>query len=92
MQLDDATIQIYKDGDYGSYLDLESTLSEQLDEIEGLRNSRRNSLVIRTQLSVRVHSIIGKKHKLKKTTNREKIIVNQSFFSICRQINANRRT
>lgn len=82
--MDDAAIQVYKNGDYGTYLDLESSLDEQSEEIEGmnakwvflfnfvLRNgirnwyfyvfhfhSRKNSLVVRTQLSVRVHNIIG---------------------------------
>ncbi|XP_055527000.1 serine/arginine repetitive matrix protein 2-like [Wyeomyia smithii] len=56
--LDDAALQVYKDGDYGAYLDLESSLAEQSEEIEGLNASRKNSLVVRTQLSVRVHSII----------------------------------
>lgn len=37
-QLDDATIQVYKDGDYGAYLDLESSLAEQAEEIEGLHS------------------------------------------------------
>lgn len=37
LQLDDATLQIYKDGDYGVYLDLESSLAEQSEEIEGLQ-------------------------------------------------------
>ncbi|CAD7082811.1 unnamed protein product [Hermetia illucens] len=35
-KLDDAAIQVYKDGDYGAYLDLESSLAEQAEEIEGL--------------------------------------------------------
>lgn len=35
-QLDDAALQVYKDGDYGAYLDLESSLAEQSEEIEGL--------------------------------------------------------
>ncbi|XP_058462446.1 uncharacterized protein LOC131437244 isoform X2 [Malaya genurostris] len=58
--LDDAALQVYKDGDYGAYLDLESSLAEQAEEIEGLNANRKNSLVVRTQLSVRVHSIIEK--------------------------------
>lgn len=37
LQLDDAALQIYKDGDYGVYLDLESSLAEQAEEIEGLQ-------------------------------------------------------
>ncbi|XP_058462451.1 FH1/FH2 domain-containing protein 3 isoform X6 [Malaya genurostris] len=59
-RLDDAALQVYKDGDYGAYLDLESSLAEQAEEIEGLNANRKNSLVVRTQLSVRVHSIIEK--------------------------------
>lgn len=35
-QLDDASIQVYKDGDFGAYLDLESSLAEQSEDIEGL--------------------------------------------------------
>jgi len=37
LQIDDAAIQVYKDGDYGAYLDLESSLAEQTEEIEGLQ-------------------------------------------------------
>ncbi|XP_050090979.1 serine-rich adhesin for platelets isoform X5 [Anopheles aquasalis] len=59
-KLDDAALQVYKDGDYGAYLDLESSLAEQSEDIEGLNTNRKNSLVVRTQLSVRVHSIIEK--------------------------------
>lgn len=35
-QLDDASIQVFKDGDFGAYLDLESSLTEQSEDIEGL--------------------------------------------------------
>ncbi|KAL9699903.1 hypothetical protein quinque_003344 [Culex quinquefasciatus] len=35
-RLDDAALQVYKDGDYGAYLDLESSLAEQSEDIEGL--------------------------------------------------------
>ncbi|XP_055610474.1 uncharacterized protein LOC129757316 isoform X3 [Uranotaenia lowii] len=59
-ELDDAALQVFKDGDYGAYMDLESSLAEQSEEIEGLNSNRKNSLVVRTQLSVRVHCIIEK--------------------------------
>lgn len=36
-QLDDATLQVFKDGDYGPYLDLDSTLGEQDEELDGLQ-------------------------------------------------------
>lgn len=37
LQLDDAALQLYKDGDYGSYLDLEASISEQQEEFEGFQ-------------------------------------------------------
>ncbi|XP_030745970.1 uncharacterized protein LOC115874811 isoform X2 [Sitophilus oryzae] len=59
-KLDDAALQLYKDGDYGSYLDLEASISEQQEEFEGFELNKKNSIVLRTQLSVRVHTIIEK--------------------------------
>lgn len=38
LQLDDAALQLYKDGDYGSYLDLEASISEQQEEFEGFQS------------------------------------------------------
>ena len=39
LQLEDCALQLYKyngnQGDYGVYLDLESTLDEQTDELDG---------------------------------------------------------
>uniref|UniRef100_A0A1B6CX54 FH2 domain-containing protein n=1 Tax=Clastoptera arizonana TaxID=38151 RepID=A0A1B6CX54_9HEMI len=59
-RLDDTALQLYKDGDYGSYLDLDASINEQQEEFEDFHNNRKNSIVIRTQLSVRVHTIIDK--------------------------------
>ncbi|XP_066589529.1 uncharacterized protein Fhos isoform X2 [Prorops nasuta] len=58
--LDDTALQLYKEGDYGAYLDLEASISEQQEEFEGFQTNRKNSIVLRTQLSVRVHTIIEK--------------------------------
>uniref|UniRef100_A0A803T6S8 Formin homology 2 domain containing 3 n=1 Tax=Anolis carolinensis TaxID=28377 RepID=A0A803T6S8_ANOCA len=48
----------------GTYLDLESTLAEQKDELEGFQEdsgrSKKHSIILRTQLSVRVHACIEK--------------------------------
>lgn len=38
LQLDDAALQLYKDGDYGAYLDLEASISEQQEEFEGFQS------------------------------------------------------
>ncbi|XP_043256124.1 FH1/FH2 domain-containing protein 3 [Colletes gigas] len=59
-RLDDTALQLYKDGDYGAYLDLEASINEQQEEFEGFQTNRKNSIVLRTQLSVRVHTIIEK--------------------------------
>uniref|UniRef100_A0A8C0FVW6 Formin homology 2 domain containing 3 n=1 Tax=Bubo bubo TaxID=30461 RepID=A0A8C0FVW6_BUBBB len=48
----------------GTYLDLESTLAEQRDELEGFQEDagrgKKHSIILRTQLSVRVHACIEK--------------------------------
>lgn len=59
-KLDDVTLQVYRDGDYGTYLDLESSLAEQAEDIDALTDSKKNAIILRTQLSVRVHAIIEK--------------------------------
>ncbi|XP_045599051.2 serine-rich adhesin for platelets isoform X3 [Procambarus clarkii] len=74
--LDDAALQAYRDGDYGTYLDLESSLAEQTEDIEGLTDSKKNAIILRTQLSVRVHAII---EKLLNSEGRE---LRRSLFSL----------
>uniref|UniRef100_A0A8C5FZX3 Formin homology 2 domain containing 3b n=1 Tax=Gouania willdenowi TaxID=441366 RepID=A0A8C5FZX3_GOUWI len=64
----------------GSYLDLESTLAEQKDELEGFQEEggrgRKHSVILRTQLSVRVHACI---EKLYNSTGRE---LRRALFSL----------
>ncbi|XP_073976339.1 formin homology 2 domain containing isoform X4 [Rhodnius prolixus] len=60
IKLDDTALQLYKDGDYGAYLDLDASINEQQEEFESFNSNRKNSIVLRTQLSVRVHTIIEK--------------------------------
>ncbi|XP_009328757.1 PREDICTED: FH1/FH2 domain-containing protein 3 [Pygoscelis adeliae] len=61
LQLDDCTLQLSHNG---TYLDLESTLAEQRDELEGFQEDagrgKKHSIILRTQLSVRVHACIEK--------------------------------
>ncbi|XP_068243720.1 serine-rich adhesin for platelets-like [Palaemon carinicauda] len=40
--LDDVTLQVYRDGDYGTYLDLESSLAEQAEDIDALTDRLPN--------------------------------------------------
>ncbi|KRZ73584.1 FH1/FH2 domain-containing protein 3, partial [Trichinella papuae] len=46
--------------DYGNYLDLDMSLVEQPDELAVLKERNGNNIVVRTQLSCRVHTIIEK--------------------------------
>nr|KAF6422367.1 formin homology 2 domain containing 3 [Rousettus aegyptiacus] len=60
-KLDDCTLQLSHNG---TYLDLEATLAEQRDELEGFQDEvgrgKKHSIILRTQLSVRVHACIEK--------------------------------
>ncbi|XP_050992921.1 FH1/FH2 domain-containing protein 3 isoform X4 [Labeo rohita] len=62
-KLDDCALQL---SHTGVYLDLESTLDEQRDELEGFQQDdsagrgKKHSVILRTQLSVRVHACIEK--------------------------------
>ncbi|CAG5118429.1 unnamed protein product, partial [Candidula unifasciata] len=64
-ELEDCALQLYRNqsgtqGEYGVYLDLESTLDEQAEELEGFTDQKKNAIILRTQLTVRVNSIIEK--------------------------------
>ncbi|XP_032093661.1 FH1/FH2 domain-containing protein 3 [Thamnophis elegans] len=60
-KLDDCALQLSHNG---TYLDLESTLAEQKDELESFQGEfgrgKKHSIILRTQLSVRVHACIEK--------------------------------
>ncbi|KAM6453396.1 FH1/FH2 domain-containing protein 3 isoform 3-T3 [Liasis olivaceus] len=60
-KLDDCALQLSHNG---TYLDLESTLAEQKDDLEGFQGEsgrgKKHSIILRTQLSVRVHACIEK--------------------------------
>ncbi|XP_017282003.1 FH1/FH2 domain-containing protein 3 isoform X2 [Kryptolebias marmoratus] len=74
---DDCALQLSHNG---SYLDLESTLAEQKDELEGFQEDggrgKKHSIILRTQLSVRVHACI---EKLYNSTGRE---LRRALFSL----------
>ncbi|XP_062278467.1 FH1/FH2 domain-containing protein 3 [Scomber scombrus] len=74
---DDCALQLSHNG---SYLDLESTLAEQKDELEGFQEEggrgKKHSIILRTQLSVRVHACI---EKLYNSTGRE---LRRALFSL----------
>ncbi|CAB1454808.1 unnamed protein product [Pleuronectes platessa] len=61
LKLEECTLQLSNNG---NYLDLDSSLSEQRDELESfyedVNKGKKPILILRTQLSVRVHSILEK--------------------------------
>ncbi|XP_073320910.1 FH1/FH2 domain-containing protein 1 isoform X3 [Pagrus major] len=61
LKLEECTLQLSPNG---NYLDLDSSLSEQRDELESfyedVTKGKKPILILRTQLSVRVHSILEK--------------------------------
>uniref|UniRef100_A0A8C9MSK4 Formin homology 2 domain containing 3 n=1 Tax=Serinus canaria TaxID=9135 RepID=A0A8C9MSK4_SERCA len=77
LELDDCTLQLSHNG---TYLDLESTLAEQRDELEGFQEDagrgKKHSIILRTQLSVRVHACI---EKLYNSSGRE---LRRALFSL----------
>ncbi|XP_030639130.1 FH1/FH2 domain-containing protein 3 [Chanos chanos] len=76
-KLDDCALQFSHSG---TYLDLESTLAEQRDDLEGFQEDggrgKKHSIILRTQLSVRVHACI---EKLYNSTGRE---LRRALFSL----------
>uniref|UniRef100_T2MC48 FH1/FH2 domain-containing protein 3 n=1 Tax=Hydra vulgaris TaxID=6087 RepID=T2MC48_HYDVU len=55
--IEDCVLQLSHNG---NYLDLEVSIEEQDELLDGFRESRKNTIILRTQLSVRVHNIIAK--------------------------------
>ena len=64
ISITDCTLELFRqDGaktEFGPYLDLDQTLDEQREDIETFTEGYKWSIVLRTQLSVRVHVCIDK--------------------------------
>ena len=64
LKIEDCTLQIYRqngsDAEYGAYLDLDQSLDEQSDDFDAIKDNKRTTILLRTQLSVRVHTCVGK--------------------------------
>ncbi|CAF3366099.1 unnamed protein product [Rotaria socialis] len=79
-KIPDCTLQLCRqDGsksELGPYLDIDQTLEEQREDIEAFTEGRKWSIVLRTQLSVRVHACID---KLLNSDGRE---LRRSLFSL----------
>lgn len=79
-KLEDCALQLYRcDGnthEYGSYLDLDTPLEEQSEELEGFAENKKNSIILRNQITVRVHTII---ERLLNSSGRE---LRRALFSL----------
>ncbi|VDP68474.1 unnamed protein product [Echinostoma caproni] len=78
-RLEDAALQLCRfaqaQSEFGSYLDLDSSLQEQWEDLE-ISSDQENSIVLRTKLVVRVKAII---EKLLNSTGRE---LRRALFSL----------
>ncbi|XP_038078299.1 FH1/FH2 domain-containing protein 1-like isoform X13 [Patiria miniata] len=72
-KVEDCTLQLSHNG---YYLDLESSIDEQKDDFENFNKERKHSVILRSQLSVRVHGCI---EKLLNSTGRE---LRRALFSL----------
>ena len=79
-------MQIYRqngtEAEYGSYLDLDQTLDEQPDEFEQLRDNKKSVILLRTQLSVRVHTCIEKILSSKDSELRRSLFLLKQLFQV----------
>ncbi len=84
IQIEDCTLQIYRqngsDAEYGAYLDLEQSLDDQSDEFEQIRDNKRTTILLRTQLSVRVHTCVEKILNSKDTELRRSLFLLKQLF------------
>jgi len=66
-----------------AYLDLDSSVSEQRDELDSLfADGKRSSIILRTQLSVRVHACIEKLYNCKGRELRRALFSLKQIFQV----------
>ncbi|KAL3314147.1 formin y 2 domain containing [Cichlidogyrus casuarinus] len=63
-RLEDCALQLYKfagaQTEWGLYLDVDSSIQDQMDDLDGINLNENNTIVLRTKLLVRVNAIIDK--------------------------------
>lgn len=81
-------MQIYRqngtEAEYGAYLDLDQCLDEQTEEFDQIRDNKKTTILLRTQLSVRVHSCIEKILSSKDGELRRSLFLLKQLFQVNR--------
>lgn len=84
IKIEDCTLQIYRqngsDAEYGAYLDLDQSLDEQSDDFDAIKDNKRTTILLRTQLSVRVHTCVEKILNSKDTELRRSLFLLKQLF------------
>merc|ERR1719283_216260 len=81
LQIDDVALQMASQNEDGEYLDLEASINEQAEEIQGLKKpSKKQAVILRTKLGVRVNAVIEKLTKTKGTDLRRALFSLKQIF------------
>merc|ERR1719209_2119794 len=81
MQIDDVALQMASQNGDGEYLDLEASINEQAEEIQGLKKpNKKQAVILRTKLGVRVNAVIDKLMKTKGTNLRRALFSLKQIF------------
>merc|ERR1719334_3008063 len=81
LEIDDVALQMYSQSGDGEYLDLEASINEQAEEIQGLKKpSKKQAVILRTKLGVRVNAVIEKLKKSKGTDLRRALFSLKQIF------------
>jgi len=81
LRIDDVALQLASQNGDGEYLDLEASINEQAEEIQGLKKSnKKQAVILRTKLGVRVNAVIEKLVKTKGTDLRRALFSLKQIF------------
>merc|ERR1719187_1284953 len=81
LNIDEVALQMAAQNGDGEYLDLEASINEQAEEIQGLKKSnKKQAVILRTKLGVRVNAVIEKLVKTKGTDLRRALFSLKQIF------------
>merc|ERR1719187_1358935 len=81
LNIDEVALQMAAQNGDGEYLDLEASINEQAEEIQGLKKpNKKQAVILRTKLGVRVNAVIEKLMKTKGTDLRRALFSLKQIF------------
>merc|ERR1719187_1149371 len=81
LNIDDVALQLAAQNGDGEYLDLEASINEQAEEIQGLKKpNKKQAVILRTKLGVRVNAVIDKLARTKGTDLRRALFSLKQIF------------